>query len=266
MKKGIFWGAICSLFAGFIFAACDSSGGGGGFQLTDYQNVGASVAAKKWTETYDCSNFSTQFYQNCYQAGLPCRVRAGQSGGRNFSRDNHAWNSVKINGTWVNWEPQLNAVYDGHTQTQTKIGSGWGKFYEEDIVRIIYETVGRYVPKNIIDAYEIDTYWNTKSPFYLYFISKSYCLSNDPDQNAQMISFLQNEIPDNDSGDIFITTDYQHLFFFFKHNNQYYAIENLETADPVEGRNITGKKTLDEILNSDTVLEKLNITLGYGVK
>ena len=247
----------------FIFIACDNPTGA----LTDlqkYQIVGASVAAKKWSENYDCSNFSTQFYQNCYKEGLPCRVRLGQSGFDNSPAVNHAWNSVKIDSVWVNWEPQANSVYNGHRQTRTQIGPGWGDFVEEDIVRIIYETIGKYVPSVIIDAYEIDTYWNNNSPFYQYYLSISYCLSDDKSQDVQyLISNLQSQIPNNDSGDIFITNDQQHLMFFFKYNNKYYGISNLEKNDPLEGRSLIKKENLKDIIISSTGFTALGLNLCY---
>jgi hypothetical protein len=265
MRKGILFSLI-SLFGGFIFTQCDNSGNGLRLiSLEEYQNAGAGVAEKKWTVNYDCSNFSTQFYQNCYKAGLPCRVRSGKSGGPGFSVEDHAWNSVKIDGTWVNWEPQLNAVYTGHTQTATPLdGDSWGDFLMEDIVRIVYETAGRYVPSHIIDSYEIDAHWNRNSPFYPYYTPYAYCLSNDPGSNAQaLVATLQTEIPNNNDGDMFITGD-KHLFFFFKYNNKYYGLVNLETQDPVEGRIITQRNILKEIIDSGAVFAKLDLSFSYG--
>jgi hypothetical protein len=266
MKKINFLGLLCSFFLGFMFTGCDDSLDGGEgvklISLQEYQDAGADVAAREWTENYDCSNFSTQFYQNCHKNGLPCRVRAGQSGGSGFSSVNHAWNSVKINGVWVNWEPQLNMVYNEHEQTKTPINDSWGNFVQEDIVRIIYENVGKYVPEYIINDYEIDTYWNANSPFYQYFTSISYCLSDDKDQNVQdLVSYLQSEIPANNSGGIFIDRD-KHLFLFFRYNNKYYGIENLEAYDPVEGRSVRKEKSLKETISSDTEFTKLNINLA----
>jgi hypothetical protein len=249
----------------FNFTACRNPSGED-YNLTDlrkYQNAGGKVAEKTWSEDYDCSNFSTQFFQNCYKSGLPCRVRLGKSGGNSFSVDDHAWNSVKIDGIWVNWEPQLNSVYNSHTQTRTSMGPDWGTFVLEDIVRIIYENIGKYVPSSIIDAYEIDAHWRNNSPYYQYFLSESHCLSDDPDPDAKsMVSFLQGEIPDNNSGDIFIT-DKQHLLFLFKYNNKYYGIENLEEDDPLEGRSVTKKSNLKEIIISGTEFTKLDINFDY---
>jgi hypothetical protein len=266
MNKKNFIGLVFAIVICFIFAACDTSAGGGDsdLQLADlqkYQNAGAAVAARTWTENYDCSNFSVQFYQNCSKAGLPCRVRAGKSGGSRFSVENHSWNSVKINGTWVNWEPQLNDVYTGHQQTRTPMGDGWSNFVAEDITRIVYENIGKYVPEHIIDQYEIDTYWNDKSPFYPYFISQSHCISDDKDMQ-DLVAYLQNEIPHDNSGDIFIDKD-QHLFFFFKYNNKYYGIENIDASDPVEGRSVITRDNLKEIINSNTEFTKLKIDFSY---
>ncbi|MDR1867404.1 MAG: hypothetical protein LBQ77_03940 [Treponema sp.] len=254
------------IISGCIFTACSQPTSTSEVQLISletYQNVGASVAEKQWSVNYDCSNFATQFYQNCYKAGLPCRVRLGKSGGADFTVEDHAWNSVKIEGIWVNWEPQSNAVYNGHTQTWTSIG--WGSFVNEDIARIIYENIGKYVPKNIIDNYEIDTYWNSNSPFYVYFIPYAYCLSDDMNPNTQdLVSYLQSEIPSNNSGGIFITNNYEHLVLFFKYNNKYYGIEHLEANDPYEGRSVMAKElSLYEIIASNTEFTKLNINIKY---
>jgi len=254
---------VILLVSGMVFVSCNDLTGGGSSSLTDlqkYQNVGASVAAKEWTENYDCSNFSTQFYQNCFKAGLPCRVRIGESSLNNLSAVGHAWNSVKIDGIWVNWEPQANSVYNGHRQTRTQIGPGCGNFVEEDIIRIIYETIGKYVPSNIIDTYEIDAYWGDNSPFYQYFLSVSDCLSDDQDQNVQdLVSYLQSKISDNGSGNIFISDDQLHLAFFFRYNNKYYGIENLEESDPLEGRSVTKTNNLKDIIISSTGFTALNI-------
>jgi hypothetical protein len=174
VKKINLAGLLCVIC--FMYTTCDDlMDGGRGAQIPDlqnYQNTGASVAAREWPENYDCSNFSTQFYQNCYKAGLPCRVRLGVSGGDGFETGAHAWNSVKIDGIWVDWEPQKNSPHSGHTQTTTNLGGIWGDYTQEGVARIIYELVGRYVPKHIIDNYEIDTYWDHDSPFYQSFVHR----------------------------------------------------------------------------------------------
>jgi hypothetical protein len=253
------------IVSGCIFTVCSQATGGVPvISLETYQNIGAGVAAREGSVDYDCSNFSTQFYQNCYKAGLPCRVRFGISGGSYFTAGAHAWNSVKIDGVWVNWEPQLNAVYNDHTQTWTSMGQDC-TFVEEDIARIIYENIGKYVPKNIIDTHEIDTYWDTNSPFYVYFIPYAYCLSTDYSPAVQdLVSELEDAIPDNNSGGIFITEDKKHLLLFFKYNNKYYGIQNLEAGDPLEGRNIITKElSLEEIIASNTKFTKLNVDIKY---
>jgi hypothetical protein len=250
------------VISGCIFTSCPQSADEVLISLETYEKVGASLAEKKWSENYDCSNFATQFYQNCYKAGLPCRVRLGKSGGVNIGVGDHAWNSVKIDGTWVSWEPQLNKVYNDHTQTRTPIE--WGEFCKEDIARIIYERIGKYVPKNIIDNYEIDVSWQKNSPFNQYFISQAYCVSNMGPAVQDIISFLETHIPLNNSADIFITQDYKHLVLYFKYDNKYYGIPNLETSDPVEGRTIATKElSLEEIIASGIGFTKLDITLNY---
>jgi hypothetical protein len=194
---------------------------------------------------------------------VPYKVWTVRGGG--IPAGDHAWNSVKVNGVWAHWEPQLNTIYTGHTQTWTSLGTGWGAFVKEDIVRIIYETIGRYVPKATIDAYEIDAYWFTNSPFYQYFTSYAYCLSDDSDPGIQdLVSYLAGEIPDNNSGDIFITDDEKHLLLFFKYNSKYYGIANLEETDPLEGRSIITKElSFEEIAASNTGFTKLNVDISY---
>jgi hypothetical protein len=263
VQKSLILG-LSPLFVCIIFSSC--AAGGADPSLTDlqkYQNTGSRVAAREWSENYDCSNFSTQFYQDCLNAALPCRVRTGVSGGEGFTAQDHAWNSVKIDGVWVNWEPQSNQIYNGHTQTWTPLGAGWGNFFKEDIARIVYESVGKYVPEHIIDRYEIDTYWDENSPFYRYFVPVSYCLSDDPDSGVKtLVSKLKEDIPDNNSGNIFIIPGQPHLFFFYKYNGKYYAIENIEESDPLEGRSSAGGNFTGKI-KPGTVIKKLNIDIGY---
>jgi hypothetical protein len=267
MKKTVYKSLILGLFPLFVCVILSSCAAGDVdpslAEVQNYRNTGSRVAAREWSENYDCSNFSTQFYQDCLNAGLPCRVRTGVSGGEGFTRENHAWNSVRIGGVWVNWEPQLNQIYNGHTQTWTPLGDGWDGFFIEDIARIVYESVGKYVPESIIDKHEIDTHWNKNSPFYRYFVSVSHCLSDDPDSGVQsLVSSLKEAIPNNDSGDIFIIPGQPHLFFFYKYNSKYYGIENIEESDPLEGRSAAGGNFIGGI-KPGTVIEKLNIDIGY---
>jgi hypothetical protein len=233
---------------GLAFSSCENPSGGGGDyvpQLTDlqkYQNAGSSVAARDWSEDYDCSNFSTQLYQNCYKAGIPCRVRLGRAGGAGFtSGENHAWNSVKINGRWVDWEPQANAVHSGHKKTSSP--SGWGSYTEEDLTRIMYETIGKYVPSTVIDSHEIDKYLSDGSPFNQYFVPLAECLSDDPVAYAALISQLTNELPNNGDGDMYIV-NLLYLAWAFKLDNKYYAIMGIEQTDPAEGRQALRPKSV----------------------
>jgi hypothetical protein len=271
MKKQVFSGLLIVLVILSVnFMSCGNPSNpldppGVDPHLTDlqkYQNAGANVAAKEYTEDYDCSNFSTQFYQNCYNLGLPCRVRLGKYDISSAEAD-HAWNSVKINGTWVNWEPQLNGVCYDHIQTRTPMGAAWGVFVKEDIARIIYENIGKHVPSSIIDAYEIDAHWNNNSPYYEYFLFLSYCLSDDPDPDIQsFVSELQDVIPNNNSGDIFIFNQ-QYLAFFFKYGNKYYGIEYLEKNDPFEGRNVIKGNNLGQAIVSGTEFTKSGLNFSY---
>lgn len=251
MKRSFaFFPVLAAVFA-LAFSSCENpSGGGGGgggggvvnTQAADtqkYKNAGATVASRPWSDDYDCSNFSTQFYQNCYKTGLPCRVRLGTAGG-GFTAGNHAWNSVKINGQWVDWEPQLNAAYSGHTKTSTPVA---GVFTEEDIARILYEGVGRYVPSIVISQYEIDKYLFENSPFNQYFVKVAECISDNPAANASLIAQLSSNLPKNGDGDMYISNDYLHLAWVFKHNNKYYIIVDVEETDPVEGRQVLKPKT-----------------------
>jgi hypothetical protein len=258
---------ICFLFAviGFFFS-CTLEDVQKPPPLTDlqkYQSIGAEVAARKWSEDYDCSNFSTRFYQDCHKAGLPCRVRAGKSGGALFSSGDHAWNSVRIDGAWVNWEPQLNAIYTGHTQIKTPLTGDWSNYTREDIVRIIYETVGTYAPRYAIDEYEIDEHWN-KLPFIHHYLPESRCLNDDPALHY-LLPPLQKELTKNDSGDIFIISQ-QYICFFFRHNNKYYGMFNLEKNDPAEGRDAARGNADKEMHDTGALPKRLRIDLRYMAK
>jgi hypothetical protein len=263
---------IAKYCSAFIFLAVTLSfsscaGGGGGGPLTDlqrYDDAGSSVAAKEYSENYDCSNYSTQFYQNCYKAGLPCRVRLGKAGGEAFSDSgvDHAWNSVKIEGQWVDWEPQLNRIYTGHVQEQTKDTTNSGITYiVEDIVRIIYETVGKYVPRTVIDTYEIDDNWATK-PFLPYYIPLAECISDSDDAYSKaLVNYLKTQLIGGIEGDIFIDDDADaHFHLFFRYNNAYYAVFNIDESDPPEGRAAAGGKA------GDPSFERLNIAIDYQAK
>jgi hypothetical protein len=245
----------------FMFVSCDSpTDGGSGLELTDlqkYQNIGRIVAAKTWSADYDCSNFSTQFYQNCYRAELPGRVRVGISGGNGFSANNHTWNSVLIDGQWVDWESQTNSVHTGHIKTSTSQGSGWGTFTKEDFVRILYELIGRKVPTNIIDSYEIDAHLFKDSPFNSYF--NGYCLTDDPVYN-QFVSQLMAQAPNNGDGVLAISNDRIHLLFAYKLSGKYYGVENLEKNDPVNGRSIINQNGLEHDFTTATEFIKIDFS------
>jgi hypothetical protein len=241
---------------GLAFSSCENPSGGGGGDyvapLTDlqkYENAGKNVAARPWSEDYDCSNFSTQFYKNCYEAEIPVRVRLGISGGANFTAENHAWNSVKINGKWVDWEPQLNAVYSGHKKTasQIKIEGKPTLFTDEQVARIMYETIGRYVPSSVIDSHEIDDYLLFGSPFNAYFVSLAVCVSDEPAPDAAtqaLLNQLAEDLPYDGEGDMYISTDLLHLAWAFNLGGKYYIIANIEQTDPAEGRQVLRPKSV----------------------
>jgi hypothetical protein len=258
MKNLYFIGIVGILF---MFAACDSpTGGGSSLELTDlqkYQSIGRIVAEKTWSADYDCSNFSTQFYQNCFKAGLPSRVRAGISGGNGFSADDHAWNSILIDGEWVDWEPQSNSVHIGHTKTSTSPGAEWGVFTEEDFVRILYELIGRNVPTYIIDSYEIDDHLFKSSPFNSYF--NGYCLTDDPAYN-QFVSQLMLRAPNNGDGVLAISNNRLHLLFAYKLGDKYYGVVNLEENDPVNGRSVIKQNGLSHDFTTATEFIKIDFS------
>ena len=213
------------------------------YSLQEFKNAGRKVAAQKWTDDYDCSNFAVQFYQNCYKAGLPSRIRVGISGGDFSVPEGHAWNSVKINGKWVDWEPQLNEVYSGHKQTVTPIvvREVVTQFTNEGIFRMMYELVGRNVPQHIINTHEIDTFLYNNSPFNQYF--NGYCLSDDPAYSV-LVNMLRMYIQNNGDGIITLSGDYRHIMFIYKLGGKYYGIDRLEENDPVEGRSAFGRNRL----------------------
>ena len=203
----------------------------------DYKAIGAGVSAKEYSAAnYDCSNFSVQFYQEAFKNNLPCRVRLGRSGGNGFSSPGpHAWNSILLGDQWLDWEPQTNSIHNGHTKTSTSAGPGWGTFLEEDLIRMLYELVGRYVPSSVIDKYEVDSHLLKKSPFNFYF--PAYCLSDDPDY-ITLVNRLKISAPNNGDGVITISADKLHIMFAYRYNGKYWGIDNLEEHDPAEGRYI----------------------------
>ncbi|MDR2702191.1 MAG: hypothetical protein LBB72_07150, partial [Spirochaetaceae bacterium] len=95
MKKQVFSRLYSALFiVCFVLTACDSFNNTVNNKpeelesrdLEKYKKIGEIVAAKEYSlENYDCANFATQFYQDCYKAGLPVRIRIGVSGGERFS-------------------------------------------------------------------------------------------------------------------------------------------------------------------------------------
>ena len=247
MKKKTFVGLVSIVSLCFIMIACLDGWGNGEINggsnsesnndLKKYQEVGASVAAKTWVEDeYDCSNFTVQFYQDCYKIGLPCRVRNGNSGGSRFEVERHAWNSVLIEGQWVDWEPQINNVYNGHTQTSTSAGLSWGTYTWEELTRIFYELIGRNVPKNIIDAYEIDKYTYHNSPFNNYF--GGLCIGEDITLPAFTLPYIQSQLPNNGDGSFYITFSNMLVHWFYKMDGKHYVVVNLRSLDHAAGRSI----------------------------
>jgi hypothetical protein len=246
-----------------VFAACDNpagggTGGGGDKELTQtdlqkYQKAGENVSTKTWSTDYDCSNFSTQFYQNCYKAGLPCRVRLGTATnpGTN-TQENHAWNSVKINGQWVDWEPQLKTRVDRGTYTQTATSDPeLGAFTLEDVTRMMYELVGRKVPSSVIDNYEIDDHLFENSPFNSYFGGINL---SDNSAYAAFVAQIRTAAPNNGDGVFAISQDLLHIVFAYKLNNKYYALDSLERNDPAEGRSAAKESDLERVAASTTVI------------
>ena len=233
------------MFAGFngillfclVIISCGSDSEYELFYLADYQKVGESVAEKTWIEDeYDCSNFSVQFYQNCYKAGLPCRVRSGDSGGKGFSGGRHAWNSVLIDRKWVDWEPQINDIHYGHTKTSTSVGGAFSDYTYEELTRIMYELIGRTVPKNIIDTHEIDMYLYENSPFHYYFGGRRFGL--DISLSGYDLAYFQANLPNNGDGKFFISSADMKVHWVYRMSNIFYVVVNIRSIDPVDGRSI----------------------------
>jgi len=209
--------------------------------LDIYQKTGASVAARKYVEgEYDCSNFSVQFFKDCLNAGLPCRVRIGEAGGKGFTSGNHAWNSVWINGQWLDWEPQENNIHKGHKQTITKVDStaGWDSYSCEELERIMYELIGKNVPVSIVDSHEIDKYLYEDSPFNFYF--PGLHIGTDITLPEYNLTYFRNSLPNNGDGLFYITFSNNAVHWIYNMNNNFFAIVNLRSIDPVPGRSIMG--------------------------
>ena len=248
MKKNKF--ILLSIIFYLLIIACKSNENDeNNNDLIRYQSIGASVAEKIWTEDeYDCSNFSVQFYQNCINAGLPCRIRIGSGYGANGDL-NHAWNSVWINGKWVDWEPQENNIRYDHKKTSTSIGLQWGDYTEEEILRIMYELIGRNVPKNIIDNYEIDMHLYKNSPFSQYF--PGLRINTDITLPPYNMSEVQANIPNNGDSTFYITFSNMIVHWFYKYNDNYYVITNIRSLDSVTGRSIIDIENIDFSKNGD---------------
>ena len=241
MKQKHFFGLlIFLLMINLTFMSCEIEHKFNNSDLTRYEQAGESVAAKNWTVDYDCSNFSVQFYQNCYKSGLPCRIRFGLSGGGGFSEEPHAWNSVFIEGQWVDWEPQLNCIYYWHNQNQgynslTEMFLSPYKRY--DIYRLMHELIGRNVPSHIIDTYEIDKHLTKDSPFNYYF--NGLCIGEETSVFSDYLKYFQHYLSSSGQGDVFKFFYSDTLFWVYNLNGKYYVLEHLEANDPMGGRRIT---------------------------
>ncbi|MCL1928692.1 MAG: hypothetical protein FWG07_07885 [Treponema sp.] len=249
MKKQILIRFNGILLFCFVITAC---GGGGDnydlFFLSDYQKIGAGIAAKTYIPgVYDCSNFSVHFYQESNKAGLPCRVRIGDAGGKGFSGGMHAWNSVLINRQWVDWEPQYNDIHYGHTKTSNHYyTNGYGGYTWEELERIMYELIGRTAPSSLIDAYEIDKYLfgraengdptNENSPFHYYFGGLRFGV--DVFLSDYTLSYFQVALPNKGRGLFYITTADMKMHFVYRVNDNFYVVADLRSLDPVEGRSV----------------------------
>lgn len=228
--------------------------------LQDYEQVAASFPYREWIEDeYDCSNFSIQFYQNCYKANLPCRVRIGAADGIG-SELNHAWNSVKIKGLWVDWEPQLKEIYNSHKKTSTPMGDGWGKFTNEDVLRMMYELIGRKVPSSVIDAYEIDAHIHKNSPYNTFF--NGYCISNDPDYSSWIALYFSKDMKNDGEGGYYCVNE-QHVAFYYRLGGKYYGVEYMERDDPVAGRNAVEQNRLINDFTSLSEFREIDVNLFH---
>jgi len=273
MKKRAFIAFLAVfIISCFIFVSCpvDSTDGGGGSgetkaSLGDYQAAGANIAAKPYVVgVYMCANYSAQFYKACKELNYPCRIRLGTAGGSVVEEpEAHAWNSVKINGKWVDWEPQINNVYNGHKQDKTDIGLS--PFYLEDIFRMIFEMIGRQVPNNVTDKFDLNK-WHTNAPIYQYYLPVAYCLSDDPDLATWLIvNGIPSLVPNNNDGDV-VPMSYNgviSLAWFFRYNNKIYGIEYLEQYDPTEGRSILKNYTFESAAAQGTGFKELSKDTVY---
>jgi len=247
MKKIIklFSITIFTLVIGFLIITCSNGGNDGEkADIARYKKIGESVAAKKYVDdVYNRQNFATQFYQNCYKAGLPCRARSGTSGGKGWSRGSHAWNSVLINGKWVDWEPQSNKVHIGHIQTPGTASAQLQMFNytTRDLTRLLYELVGRNVPSNIIDLGLISDGLYDTGRFSTYF--EGLCI-DDNHTSACLISGLNSfrlQLPNNGDGGSYAIVQGQipiMIAWIYKMNDKHYAVEHLQKYDSVPGRSV----------------------------
>jgi hypothetical protein len=228
--------------------------------LDKYKQIGALVAAKTYVDDiYNCQNFATQFYQNCYKEKMQCRIRSGTAGGSGFSGGNHAWNSVFIDGKWVDWEPQINNIHNGHVKTYTSGSSALSMFMYslEDVNRILYELVGRKVPSNVIDQGTIHNGLYDDGRFISYF--GGFCV--DDNLTSEIIynnlNGFRTNLPENGNGGFYAIVLENipiMLAWIYKMGNKHYAIENLETLDPVGGRYIINHNIFHDLSKIEYIL------------
>lgn len=69
----------------------------------DYTYTQYSAYDGLTTGTMVCQGYALLMYKVMWEAGIPCRIITGVSGG-----ENHAWNIVKLNGSWYN----IDATWD----------------------------------------------------------------------------------------------------------------------------------------------------------
>jgi len=212
--------------------------------LLRYQQIGMNAASRTYIDgVYNCQNFATQFYKDCYFAGMRCRIRTGTAGGSGFSGGNHAWNSVFIGGKWVDWEPQINNVHIGHVKTATPGTAELSRFSytQEDVLRLLYELVGRTVPSHIIDQGTVNDGLYNDGRYIAYL--GGLCIDDGltSDVLINNISFFRSNLPNNGNGGCYAIVENDTpimITWVYKMNNKHYAVEHLQKSDLTAGRNI----------------------------
>ncbi|MDD6208177.1 MAG: transglutaminase domain-containing protein, partial [Clostridiales bacterium] len=109
----------------------------------DYVNNGDYSSAENWAYGASgvllhgegvCQSYAFAFYMMATAAGLECEVVSGQATNSTGSTGGHAWNRVKVNGTWYyidcTWDDPVGGGYERYDYYLSK--NGWSNHIIEE--------------------------------------------------------------------------------------------------------------------------------------